>query len=100
LGKPEQARTLAEDTLTRRRRVLGDDHPDTLRAVELLQWLDGQAGTWYQDAKNATNGTGLDDNDTRLGRPSTPMEVYQRLMFLKCRYRWGMSRCATRSVTQ
>jgi len=25
----------------------------------------------------------------RLGRPSTPMEVYLRLMFLKFRYRLG-----------
>jgi IS5 family transposase len=27
--------------------------------------------------------------DPRLGRPSTPMEVYLRLMFLKFRYRLG-----------
>src|SRR4026209_1185297 len=27
--------------------------------------------------------------DPRLGRPSTPMETYLRLMFLKCRYRLG-----------
>src|SRR4051794_40834818 len=27
--------------------------------------------------------------DLRLGRPSTPMEVYLRLMFLKFRYRLG-----------
>ncbi|MFE2991146.1 hypothetical protein, partial [Streptomyces sp. NPDC059262] len=26
----EQARTLGEDTLARQRRVLGDDHPNTL----------------------------------------------------------------------
>ncbi|MGV9249791.1 tetratricopeptide repeat protein, partial [Streptomyces sp. NPDC003710] len=30
LGQSEEARTLGEDTLTRRRRVLGEDHPDTL----------------------------------------------------------------------
>ena len=36
--------------------------------------------------------------DPRLGRPSTPMEVYLRLMFLKFRYRLGMSRCAGRSA--
>ena len=27
--------------------------------------------------------------DPRLGRPSTPMEIYLRLMFLKFRYRLG-----------
>jgi hypothetical protein len=36
LGQYEQARQLAEDTLTRRRRVLGDDHPDTLRSATHL----------------------------------------------------------------
>jgi Tetratricopeptide repeat len=36
LGEHEQARTLIEDTLTRRRRVLGDDHPDTLRTTATL----------------------------------------------------------------
>jgi hypothetical protein len=30
LGDYEQARQLNEDTLARRRRVLGDDHPSTL----------------------------------------------------------------------
>jgi hypothetical protein len=30
LGQHEQARQLEEDTLARRRRVLGPDHPDTL----------------------------------------------------------------------
>ena len=30
LGDYQQARTLDEDTLARRRRVLGEDHPDTL----------------------------------------------------------------------
>ena len=32
--------------------------------------------------------------DPRIGRPSTPMETYPRLMFLKFRYRLGVSRCA------
>jgi Tetratricopeptide repeat/Domain of unknown function (DUF4062)/NB-ARC domain len=36
LGHYEQARQLAEDTLTRCRRVLGDDHPHTLRSATLL----------------------------------------------------------------
>jgi hypothetical protein len=35
-GEHEQARELDEDTLTRRRRVLGDDHPDTLRTAHNL----------------------------------------------------------------
>ncbi len=30
MGDYEQARALDEDTLARRRRVLGEDHPDTL----------------------------------------------------------------------
>jgi hypothetical protein len=44
LGEHEQARALAEDTVARRRRVLGDDHPDTRRYVEFLQELDDQVG--------------------------------------------------------
>lgn len=36
----------------------------------------------------------------RLGRPSTPMETYLRLMFLKFRYRLGSSRCAGRCRTR
>ena len=38
--------------------------------------------------------------DPRVGRPSTPMETYLRLMFLKFRYRLGFEslsrRCRTR----
>ena len=33
-GYPAESRALVEDTLARRRRVLGEDHPDTLRSVE------------------------------------------------------------------
>ena len=36
LGQYESARQLGEDTLTRMRRVLGDDHPDTLRIHDSL----------------------------------------------------------------
>jgi hypothetical protein len=36
LGQYQQARQLGEDTLTRCRRVLGDDHPDTLRSAFIL----------------------------------------------------------------
>jgi aryl-alcohol dehydrogenase-like predicted oxidoreductase len=36
LGEPERARRLDEHTLERRRRALGDDHPDTLRSATNL----------------------------------------------------------------
>ena len=39
--------------------------------------------------------------DPRMGRPSTPIETYLRLMFLKFRYRLGFeSRCAGRCRTR
>jgi hypothetical protein len=36
LGEYQQARALDEDTLARRRRVLGHDHPDTLISANNL----------------------------------------------------------------
>jgi Tetratricopeptide repeat len=36
LGEYQQARELDEDALARRRRVLGDDHPDTLASASNL----------------------------------------------------------------
>ena len=36
LGEHQAARDLDEDTLARRRRVLGADHPDTLRSASNL----------------------------------------------------------------
>jgi len=36
LGEYQQARALDQDTLARRRRVLGDDHPDTRIAAHNL----------------------------------------------------------------
>jgi hypothetical protein len=36
LGQYDQARERDEDTLTRRRRVLGDDHPGTLMSASNL----------------------------------------------------------------
>ncbi|MDQ4091965.1 MAG: tetratricopeptide repeat protein [Actinomycetota bacterium] len=36
LGEHKQARQLDEDTLTRYRRVLGDNHPNTLRLATNL----------------------------------------------------------------
>jgi transposase, IS5 family len=38
--------------------------------------------------------------DPRLGRPSTPMEVYLRLMFLKFRYRLGYETLCRRWLTR
>jgi hypothetical protein len=35
----QAARDLGEDTLDRRRRVLGEDHPDTLRSAESLAYF-------------------------------------------------------------
>jgi hypothetical protein len=39
LGEVQAARALAEDTLTRCRRVFGDDHPTTRATEEVLRWL-------------------------------------------------------------
>ena len=36
LGEYQRARALDEDTLARRRQVLGDDHPDTLISANNL----------------------------------------------------------------
>ena len=36
LGQHQQAHDLAQDTLTRRRRVLGEDHPNTLTSANNL----------------------------------------------------------------
>ena len=38
--------------------------------------------------------------DPRMGRPSTPMETYLRLMFLSSATGSGMSRCAGRCRTR
>jgi transposase, IS5 family len=38
--------------------------------------------------------------DPRIGRPSTPMETYLRLMFLKFRYRLATRACAGRWPTR
>ncbi|MGH3975653.1 MAG: tetratricopeptide repeat protein, partial [Pseudonocardiaceae bacterium] len=44
LGRHEQARQLGEDTFTRLRRVLGEDHPDTLRTAHSLAAARGDSG--------------------------------------------------------
>jgi len=36
VGEHQRARQLQNDTFTRRRRVLGDDHPDTLTSANRL----------------------------------------------------------------
>jgi hypothetical protein len=56
LAEYQQARRLDEDTLARRRRLLGDDHPDTLhsaasRAVDLYQLGE------YEQARRLTEDT-------------------------------------------
>jgi hypothetical protein len=45
LGEYQAARELAEDTLARTRRVLGDDHPATRTTEEVLSWLDEREGS-------------------------------------------------------
>ena len=43
-GQQQAARELGEDTLARRRRVLGEDHPDTLASADNLVILLGRVG--------------------------------------------------------
>ena len=50
VGEDQAARELGEDTLDRRRRVLGEDHPDTLLAAFILVGELTQLGE-YQAAK-------------------------------------------------
>ena len=52
----QQARDLDEDTLTRRRRVLGDDHPDTLTSASNLA-VDLRALGEYQQARDLDEDT-------------------------------------------
>jgi hypothetical protein len=47
-GEPEQARTLDQDTFTRRRRILGDDHPATLASAGNLVFHLGMLGEYEQ----------------------------------------------------
>jgi ornithine cyclodeaminase/alanine dehydrogenase-like protein (mu-crystallin family) len=48
LGQYEQARQLGEDTLTRMRRVLGDDHPHTLESAGSLAVALREVGQYEQ----------------------------------------------------
>ncbi|MCK9926403.1 tetratricopeptide repeat protein [Frankia sp. Mgl5] len=46
LGDYQAARALDEDTHARRRRVFGDDHPETLRSANTLATYLRQLGNW------------------------------------------------------
>ena len=50
VGEHQAARELAEDTLARRRRVLGEDHPDTLTSAFILAGELSELGE-YQAAR-------------------------------------------------
>jgi hypothetical protein len=61
LSEYQQARTLCEDTIRRRRRILADEHPDTLlsansladvRAVEVSNWH--TPDTWSSRSRGRT----------------------------------------------
>jgi tetratricopeptide (TPR) repeat protein len=75
LGRYEQARQLAEDTLTRRR-ILGNDHPHTLKSANTLAVILWELGQ-YEPARQLTEDTltrsrrvlGADHPDTL--RPAT-----------------------------
>jgi len=56
LGEHERARTLAEEVLTRARRVLGNDHPDTLAAAYNLARRLADLGE-YERARALTEDT-------------------------------------------
>ena len=65
LGEPQAARELNEDTLDRRRRVLGEDHPDTLTSAFILAAELSELGE-YQAAKELNEDT-LDRRRRVLG---------------------------------
>jgi tetratricopeptide (TPR) repeat protein len=48
LGDYERARTLDEDTLARRRRVLGEDHPNSLASASNLARALSELGDYQQ----------------------------------------------------
>ena len=48
LGQYERARQLGEDTLTRYRRVLGEDHPHTLRTADTFAAILREVGQYEQ----------------------------------------------------
>ncbi len=56
MGDYQQARTLDEDTLARSRRVLGEDHPDTLTSANNLARDLSELGD-YQQARTLDEDT-------------------------------------------
>ena len=56
LGDYQQARQLQSDAYTRSRRVLGEDHPVTLRSARLLGLTLGSLGE-HQQARRLQNDT-------------------------------------------
>jgi hypothetical protein len=56
LGRYKQARRLGEETLTRQRRVLGDDHPHTLLSATLLAHTLRELGQ-YEPARQLAEDT-------------------------------------------
>ena len=50
VGDLDGARQLHEQTLTARRRVLGEDHPDTLRSMNSLASILAKLATWTAPA--------------------------------------------------
>ena len=56
VGQHQAARELAEDTLARRRRVLGEDHPDTLTSAFILAAELSELGE-YRAAKELNEDT-------------------------------------------
>jgi IS5 family transposase len=64
--------------------------PEVLRLPEELAWVDALRGDAAFFAPFAPHFHPV------MGRPSTPVECYLRLMFLKFRYRLAMRACAPR----
>jgi len=63
LGEPQAARELDEDTLARRRRILGSDHPLTLRSADNL------AADLRALGENQQK---LDERDYKIYEPGSP----------------------------
>src|SRR5205814_1095177 len=48
LGRMQEAELLHRDALERRRKLLGEDHPDTLQAMNNYAWCLGYLGRWQE----------------------------------------------------
>jgi hypothetical protein len=70
LGEYQAARELNEDTLARRRRVLGDDHPETMGSAALDLILRGLAiggePEWMAEFRKARKRPGAERRRTRM----------------------------------